>query len=103
MASDFIVASEASLVGIAMHSRSVRSMQPILGCCIQFGNSRAGERRSNSSGVPGLAFCSADELPDRLPDLDKAHLEPDLETVRDELDPDSREPDLGVLIIRGCG
>ena len=53
------------------------------------------------SGVPGLAFCNADELPDRLPDLDKAHLEPDLETVRDELDPDSREPDLGVLIIRG--
>ena len=46
------------------------------------------------SGVAGRALWRADELPDRLPDLDKALLEPDLETVLDELEPDSRDPDL---------
>ena len=48
-ASTLAETSEDSLVGIAMHSRLVRSERPMLGCCIQLGNSKVGERRSNSA------------------------------------------------------
>ena len=48
-ASTLAETSEDSLVGIAMHSRLVRSERPTLGCCIQLGNSKVGERRSNSA------------------------------------------------------
>ena len=48
-ASTLAETSEDSLVGIAMHSRLVRSERPMLGCCIQLGNSKVGERRSDSA------------------------------------------------------